>query len=217
MTILLMVFCLVFVHEGASAQSVALTHLPTKIEYLHSFSKHGHSINYADIYQQIGKVAISGDIYGLHHGTIGAASITVPMSIGQAKISPGFVMIFGRYETGPGFATRWDFCKGVFCTEGTAGVYHPLTDSRNVQFLADPIDLDLLPFQKKGPKLLKKVRFGYGGEFGRYGKYGLETDKINSGHVKIPILNQKILTFAYVPSYHTFRAGFTWVFGKNEH
>lgn len=200
--------------------------IPGKVEYVHSFSiPHGsHSINYADLYHQFGRVAISGDVYGLHHGTLAAVSITVPLRRWKGlMLSPGVVAVFGPYETGPGGVVRWEYDKGIFSSEGTAGLFHPVKDGKFLHFLGDPIDLDVRPFQKNHRSWVRELKIGYSGEFGRYGKYGLHTDRIHSVQFKASpnspmskFMRNHVtrrdtnIIFSYVPEGHIVRTGISF-------
>jgi hypothetical protein len=213
LTILLVVFCL-----GTILSAQQLTRLETKAEYVQAFSAEGSSVNYIDALTQVGKVALSADVYGFHHGYIGATSITVPFVWKGVTLSPGAILVFGVHETGPGFVTRWETCKKIFCTEGTAGFFHPLKDGRRLQFIGDPVDLDIMPFTRLQKNWLKTMRVGYSAEFGRYGKHGLEADRIHSGQSKILIGRGKEIILSYVPSYKIARIGFVWrISSKSEH
>jgi hypothetical protein len=204
------------------AKAFGFGHIADKVEYVQSFSAHGTALNYTDISHQIGKVAFNGDVYGLHHGTIGAASVTIPFRIKNLTLSPGALAVFGPYETGPGFGARWQLCQSVLCTEGTIGWFRPLKDGKGLQFLGDPIDVDLLLFNWTKTPWLKETHLGYSGEFGRYGKYGETRDRIHGAQTKLgaehPVSNwtarhltrrETELLVTYVPDGRIFRFGIT--------
>jgi hypothetical protein len=106
------------------------------------------------------------------------------------------------------------------CTEGTIGWFRPLKDGKGLQFLGDPIDVDLFLFRWTKTSWLKETRLGYSGEFGRYGKYGETRDRIHGAQTKFgaehPISNwvgrhltrrDTELIASYVPDGRIFRFG----------
>lgn len=170
--------------ESKPVKAFGLGRIADKVEYVQSFSTHGTSLNYTDVSHQFGKIALSGDVYGLHHGTIGATSITVPLRIKNLTLAPGALAVFGPYETGPGFGVRWQLCQNILCTEGTVGWFRPMKDGKGLQFLGDPIDVYLSLFRWTESAWLKETQLGYSGEFGRYGKYGEQRDRIHGALAK---------------------------------
>ncbi len=195
----LFVFLLVFVFvvmvchgQEKEVHPMGLSKIPTKLEWVQSFSMHhdengkklSTGVNYVDVSHQFGKVAIDGYVYGFHHGTVGAASITIPFRIKGLTLAPGALTVFGPYETGPGFGVRWQFAKGFLSTEGTVGAFHAISN-RKLQFIGDPIDVDFYAFRKSQNEWLRELRVGYSGEFGVYGPFGKIVDQVHGIQVKL--------------------------------
>jgi len=144
--------------------------------------------SFVELDKQVGRFVIGGNVFGFHNGIMGAASFSMPVTIGKnLLVSPGFYLFMGTHETGPGFGTHWEFRKGFFSTEGLTGWYSPVQKkSTRLQFVGDPVDIDVRPFHKWGPTKLQNILVGYSGEFGRYGKYGTEADRFHAVQATIP-------------------------------
>lgn len=241
----LFVFLLVFVFgamvcpgQEKANHPVGFSQIPTKLEWVQSFTMHhdehgkklSTGVNYVDISHQFRKVAVDGYVYGFHHGTVGAASITIPVRIKGLMVAPGALTVFGPHETGPGFGFRWQYTKGFFSTEGTVGAFHPMMKGhKKLQFIGDPIDVDFYPFKRSKNPWLHETRVGYSGEFGVYGPFGKIVDQIHGVQVKLdtrhPVSRwlKKHLTHqetegisSYVPSGKIFRVGLA-IFPAHKH
>ncbi len=235
---LLSVFFAAFALQGeespvaARPTAVSWAKIPDKIEWVQSLARvhtdeHGRKwstgINYVDISHQFGKIAGDGYVYGFHHGTVGAITLTIPFKVKELVLAPGILAVFGPNETGPGFGARWQFAKGFFSTEGTVGAFHPV-GGKKLQFIGDPIDADIYLFRSwTQNKWVHDFRVGYSGEFGVYGPLGKFVDQIHGGQVKMgpkhPVslwISRKIthreteVISSYVPDGKIFRVGFSF-------